>query len=50
MTLIVATLIYKKLNQIGYKTAKRRFKMKFIKLAITMVVVNCEGNLNHFEA
>ena len=51
MTLIVAMLIliYKKANQIGYKTAKRRFKMELRNLAIAMIVVECEGNLDHFE-
>lgn len=51
MTLIVAMLIliYKKANKIGYKTAKRRFKMEFRNLAIAMIVVICEGNLDHFE-
>ncbi|TLP80442.1 IS4 family transposase [Maribacter sp. ACAM166] len=51
MTLIVAMLIliYKKANKIGYKTAKRRFKMELRNLAIAMIVVVCEGNLDHFE-
>ncbi len=51
MTLIVAMLIliYKKANKIGYKTAKRRFKMELRNLAIAMIVVICEGNLDHFE-
>lgn len=51
MTLIVAmlVLIYKKANGIGYKTAKRRFKMEVRNLAIAMIVVICEGNLDHFE-
>lgn len=51
MTLIVAMLIliYKKANQIGYKTAKRRFKMELRNLAIAMIVVVCEGKLEHFE-
>lgn len=51
MTLIVAmlVLIYKKTNKIGYKTAKRRFKMELRNLAIAMIVVKCEGNLDHFE-
>ncbi|SMC34536.1 IS4 family transposase [Cellulophaga tyrosinoxydans] len=51
MTFIVAmlVLIYKKANKIGYKTAKRRFKMELRNLAIAMIVVVCEGNLNHFE-
>lgn len=51
MTLIVAMLIliYKKNNKIGYKTAKRRFKMELRNLAIAMIIVDCEGNLDHFE-
>lgn len=51
MTLIVAMLIliYKKANLIGYKTAKRRFKMELRNLAIAMIVVDCQGNLDHFE-
>lgn len=51
MTLIVAMLIliYKKANNIGYKTAKRRFKIEVRNLAIAMIVVICEGNLDHFE-
>lgn len=51
MTLIVAmlVLIYKKANGIGYKTAKRRLKMEIRNLAIAMIVVICEGNLDHFE-
>lgn len=51
MTLIVAMLIliYKKTNKIGYKTAKRRFKMELRNLAIAMIVVKCQGKLDHFE-
>ncbi|SEB35513.1 Transposase DDE domain-containing protein [Tenacibaculum sp. MAR_2009_124] len=51
MTLIVTMLIaiYKKANNIGYKTAKRRFKMELRNLAIAMIVVICDGNLDHFE-
>lgn len=46
MTLIVAmlVLIYKKANNIGYKTAKRRFSMEIRDLAIAMIVVHCGGN------
>lgn len=46
MTLIVAmlVLIYKKANNIGYKTAKRRFAMEIRNLAIAMIVVQCGGN------
>jgi hypothetical protein len=43
MTLIVAmmVLIYKKANNIGYKTAKRRFAMEVRDLTITLIVVQC---------
>jgi len=46
MTLIVAmlVLIYKKLNGIGYKTAKRRFLMEVRNLSIAMIVEQCGGN------
>jgi hypothetical protein len=46
MTLIVAmlVLIYKKLNGIGYKTAKRRFFMEVRNLSIAMIVEQCGGN------
>ncbi|KAA6327900.1 hypothetical protein EZS27_023145 [termite gut metagenome] len=43
MTLIVAmfVLIYKRTNEIGYKTAKRRFAMELQNLIISMIVVEC---------
>lgn len=46
MTLIVAMmiLIYKRENNIGYKTAKRRFTMEIRNLAIAMIVVQCGGD------
>jgi hypothetical protein len=46
MTLIVAMLIliYKKTNNLGYKTAKRRFMMEMRNLVISMIVVECGGN------
>jgi IS4 transposase len=46
MTLIVSMLIlmYKKANQIGYKTAKRRFSMEVRDLAIALIVVHCGGD------
>jgi hypothetical protein len=46
MSMIVAMLllIYKKLNNIGYKTAKRRFFMEVRNLSITMIVEQCGGN------
>jgi len=46
MTLIVAMLllIYKKANNIGYKTAKRRFGMEIRDLAIALIVVQCGGD------
>lgn len=50
MTLIVAMLIliYKHGNQIGYKTAKRRFAMEIRDLAIAMIVIQCGGNPDKF--
>lgn len=46
MTLIVAmmVLIYKKANNIGYKTAKRRFAMEVRDLTIALIVVQCGGD------
>jgi len=46
MTLIVAmlVLIYKHANNIGYKTAKRRFTMEMRNLIISMIVVECGGD------
>lgn len=46
MTLIVAmlVLVYKKANNIGYKTAKRRFSMEIRNLAISIIVVQCGGD------
>jgi IS4 transposase len=48
MTLIVAMLllIYKHANAIGYKTAKRRFAMEVRNLAIALVVLHCNGDLD----
>jgi hypothetical protein len=45
MTLITAmlVLIYKRANNIGYKTAKRRFAMEIRDLAIAMIVIKCRG-------
>jgi IS4 transposase len=50
MTLIVAMLIlmYKKANNLGYKTAKRRFSMEVRDLAIAIIVVHCGGNPDLF--
>jgi len=46
VTLIVAMLIllYKKANNIGYRTAKRRFKMEIRNLIVAIVVVQCGGD------
>jgi len=46
MALIVAMmiLIYKKANNIGYKTAKRRFAMEVRDITIAMIVVRCGGD------
>lgn len=48
MTLIVAmlVLIYKKANNIGYKTAKRRFKMEVRNLIMAIIVKLSGGNPN----
>ena len=50
MTLIVAMpmLIYKKANNIGYKTAKRRFSMKIRDVARAMIVVHFGGNTERY--
>jgi transposase len=50
MILIVAmlVLIYKRANNIGYKTAKRRFAMEVRDLAIIMIVLQCGGEPNLF--
>lgn len=50
MTLIVAmlVLIYKHANNIGYKTAKRRFTMEMRNLIISMIVVQCGGDPSIF--
>jgi len=50
MTQIVAMLIliYKHANDIGYKTAKRRFKMEIRDLVISIIVVKCGGNPDIF--
>ncbi|NDV77885.1 IS4 family transposase [Dysgonomonas sp. 511] len=50
MTLIVAMfiLIYKHANDIGYKTAKRRFAMEMRNLVISMIVIECGGDPSIF--
>lgn len=50
MTMIVAMLIlmYKKANDIGYKTAKRRFKQEIRDLAIALIIIESGGNPNKF--
>lgn len=50
MTLIVAMLIliYKHANELGYKTAKRRFTMEIRNLIISMIVVECGGDPSIF--
>lgn len=50
MTLIVAMLIliYKHANNIGYKTAKRRFTTEMRNLVISMIVVECGGDPSIF--
>ena len=41
-------LIYKKENNVGYETAKRQFSMEIRNLAISIIVVNCGGDLKLF--
>ncbi len=50
MSLIVSmlVLIYKRANNIGYKTAKRRMAMEIRDLAIAMIIVQCGGDPNLF--
>jgi hypothetical protein len=46
MTMITAmmVLIYKKLNNVGYKTAVRRFSLELNELIIKMIVKYCGGD------
>jgi len=46
MTMIMAMLIliYKKVNKIGYKTAKRRFAIEVRNIVIALIVTRCGGN------
>lgn len=46
MTLIAAMLLqlYKKLNDIGYKTAKRRFTIELWEAIIAIIVTECKGD------
>lgn len=48
MTLILSMLIliYKRINQIGYKTAKRRFAIELDELIMAIVVQYCGGDPN----
>lgn len=48
MTLILSMLIliYKRINQIGYKTAKRRFGIELDELIMAIVVQYCGGDPN----
>jgi len=48
MTLILAMLIlvYKKINEFGYKTAKRRFKMELTDIIIDIMIVQSGGDPN----
>ena len=50
MTLIVAMLVllYKKANNVGYKTAKRRMAIEIRNLAIALIVTQCGGNPDLF--
>jgi transposase len=46
MTLILAMLlmIYKRINQLGYKTAKRRFNIELDEIIMKMLVIKCGGD------
>jgi len=46
MTLILSMLlmIYKRLNQVGYKTARRRFGFELDEIIIRLIVIRCGGN------
>ncbi|MBB3187380.1 hypothetical protein [Microbacter margulisiae] len=46
MTLILSMLllIYKRLNNIGYKTAKRRFGIELDELMMALIVRFCGGD------
>jgi IS4 transposase len=46
MTLITAmmVLVYKKLNEVGYKTAVRRISLELNEMIIKMIVVHCGGD------
>jgi transposase len=48
MTLILAMLIliYKKINEFGFKTARRRFALEFQDIITEMIVIFCGGNPN----
>jgi transposase len=48
MTMILAMLIliYKKINEFGFKTAKRRFALEYQDIITEMIVVYCGGNPN----
>lgn len=50
MTLIVVmiVLIYKHANNLGYKTAKRRFSIEMRNIIISMIVVECGGDPSIF--
>jgi hypothetical protein len=46
MTLIASMLIllYKKINDLGYKTAKRRFTIELWEALVTIIVKECGGD------
>jgi transposase len=50
MTLILSMLlmIYRRLNRLGYKTAKRRFGMEVNEMIIQIIVIYCGGNPDLF--
>jgi len=50
MTLIAAMLLmlYKRINEIGFVTAKRRFTMEIEDLITAMAIIYCDGNIEKY--
>ena len=46
MTMIASILVltYKRINQVGYKTAVRRVALELNELIIKMIVIQCGGD------
>ena len=46
LILVMLILIYKKMNNIGHKTAKRRFHIELEELLMAIIVIQCGGDSN----